>query len=130
MKTNSDGTDVFEGTGNKGIIGEQEGNLSSLTDSNADRHRLIDEFCAHDGLMHFSGSKDEAEEKVEVEPIKEETKVMTRSEHKKADIAPPPASKAPYPTGRKACSLSPKSTSFKTTRAVSLTEMPKVPLST
>jgi len=127
---NADGTDVVEGTGNKGVIGEQEGNPSSLTDSNADRRRLIDEFCAHDGLTHFSDSKDEAEEKVGVEPIKEETEVMTRSEHKKADIAPPPASKAPYPTGRRACSLSPKLTSFKTAKAISPTQTPKVPLST
>jgi len=41
---NADGTDAFEGTGNEGIIGEQEGNLSGLTDSNADQRRLIDEF--------------------------------------------------------------------------------------
>jgi len=38
---NADGTDAFEGTGNEGIVGEQEGNLSSLADSNADRRRLI-----------------------------------------------------------------------------------------
>jgi len=81
--------------------------------------------------MHFSDSEDEAEEKVEVEPIKEETKVMTRSEHKRADIAPPPASKAPhYPTGRRARSLSPKSMSSKTTKAASSHQAPKVPLST
>jgi len=55
---------------------------------------------------------------------------MTRSEHKKEDIAPPPASKAPYPTGRRACSLSPKSTSSKTTKAASPHQAPKVPLST
>jgi len=121
----TDGTDVVEGTGNEGVIGEQEGNLSGLTDSNADRRRLIDEFYAHDGIMDFSDSEDEAEEKAEVEPIKEETKVMTRSEHKKANIAPPPASKAPYPTGRKARSLSPKSTSFKTTKVASPSQTPK-----
>jgi len=97
----TDGRDAVEGTSNKGIIGEQEGNLSSLTDSNTDRRRLIDEFYAHDGLMHFSDSEEEAEEKVEARPIKEETKVMTRSEHAKASIAPPPASKAPYPKNRK-----------------------------
>jgi len=34
---NADGTDAFAGTGNEGIVGEQEGNLSSLTDSNTDR---------------------------------------------------------------------------------------------
>jgi len=50
----TDGEDAVEGTGNEGIIGEQEGNLSSLTDSNTDRRRLIDEFYSHDGLMHFS----------------------------------------------------------------------------
>ena len=44
----ADGTDVFAGTGNEGIVGEQEGNISSLTDSNTDRRRLIDEFYAHD----------------------------------------------------------------------------------
>jgi len=80
--------------------------------------------------MHFLDSEDEAEEKVEVEPIKEATKVMTRSEHKKADIAPPSASKAPYPTGRRARSLSTKSTSSKTTNATSPHQAPKVPLST
>jgi len=61
---NADGTDAFEGTGNKGVIGEQEGDLCGLTDSNTDRRRLIDEFCAHDKLTHFSDSKDEAEEKL------------------------------------------------------------------
>jgi len=33
----TDGRDAVEGTGNKGIVGEQEGNLSSLTNSNTDR---------------------------------------------------------------------------------------------
>jgi len=47
--------------------------------------------------------------------------VMTRNEHRKAHVAPPPASKAPYPTPRKVRSLSPKSLRSKTT---------KVPLST
>ena len=46
---------------------------------------------------------------------------MTRSEHEKAQIAPPPASKAPCLTRRKAHSLSPKSLRSKTV---------KVPLST
>ena len=32
----ADGEDVVEGTDNEGVIGEQEGNLSSLTDSNPD----------------------------------------------------------------------------------------------
>jgi len=32
----TDGRDVVEGAGNEGVVGEQEGNLSSLTDSNAD----------------------------------------------------------------------------------------------
>jgi len=77
----TNGRDVVEGTGNEGVVGEQEGNLSGLTDSNADQRRLIDEFYAHCGLMHFSDSEDEAKEKVEVGPAKEETKVMTRSEH-------------------------------------------------
>jgi len=62
----TNGRGVVEGTGNEGIIGEQEGNLSSLTDSNTDRRQLIDEFYAHDGLMYFSDSEDEAEEKIEV----------------------------------------------------------------
>jgi len=116
---------VVEGTGNEGIVGEQEGNLSSLTDSNPDRRRLIDEFYSHDGLMHFSDSEDKAEEKTEVENTKEETKVMTRSEYEKANIAPPPASKAPYPKGRRTCSLSPKLTSFKTTQTTSPPQTPK-----
>jgi len=52
--------------------------------------------------MHFLDSEDEAEEKVEAEPVKEETKVMTRSECEKANIAPPPASKAPTSVPRTA----------------------------
>jgi len=42
--------------------------LASLTHSNADQHRLIDEFYAHDGLMHFSDSEDknDAEDEEEV----------------------------------------------------------------
>jgi len=121
---NADGTDVFAGTGNEGVVGEQEGNLSSLTNSNADRRGVIDDFYALEGLQHFLDSDDECdledkdevffEEKAKVGTSKEETKVMTRSEHKKADIAPLPASKAPYPAGRRARSLSPKSTSSKT----------------
>jgi len=50
---NADGTDVFAGTGNEGVVGEREGNLSSLTDSNADRRQLIDDFYALEGLQHF-----------------------------------------------------------------------------
>ena len=123
-------TSSIEETGNEGIIGEQEGNLSSLTDSNTDRRRLVDEFYAHDGLMHFSDSKDEAEEKVERKPIKEETKVMTRSEYERAKIAPPPASKAPYPKDRRSRSLSPKPTSQLDTKTTSPSQTPKVPLST
>jgi len=127
---NADGTDVLTGTGNGGIVGEQELNLSSLTDFNANRRRLIDDFYALEGLQHFSDSDDECDpedksevffEKDKVYANKKETKVMTRNEHKKANIAPPPASKAPYPTGRRARFLSPKPTSLQTT---------KVPLST
>jgi len=122
----TDGKDVVEGTGNKGIIGEQEGNLSSLTDSNTDRRRLIDEFYSHGGLMHFWDSEDDTKEKVEVRTTKEETKVMTRSECEKASIAPPPASKAPYPKDRRTRSLSPKPTSLKTTKTTSPPQTPKV----
>jgi len=43
---NIDGTDAVAGTGDEGIVGEQELNLSSLTDSDANRHRLIDDFYA------------------------------------------------------------------------------------
>jgi len=118
--------DVVEGTGNEGIIGEQDGNLSSLANSNTDRCQLIDEFYSHDGLMHFSDSEDEAKEKVEVETNKEETKVMTRSKYEKASIAPPPASKAPYPKDRRTHSLSPKPTSLKTTKTTSPPQTPKV----
>ena len=61
---------------------------------------------------HDPKDKDEVffEEEAKVETGKEETKVMTRSEHKKANIAPPSAGKAPCPKGRRARSLSPKST--------------------
>jgi len=105
-------------------------NLSSLTDFNANRRQLIDDFHALEGLQHFSDSDDECDpkdkgeiflEKDKVGANKEETKVMTRNEYKKANIAPPPVSKAPYPTGRRARSLSPKPTSSKDA---------KVPLST
>jgi hypothetical protein len=122
------GKDVIEGTGNEGIIGEQEGNTSGLTDSDTDQRRHIDEFYSHDGLMHFSDSEAEAEEKVEVGTNKEETKVMTRSEYKKANIAPPPASKAPYPKVCKTRSLSPKPTNLKTTKTTSPPQRPKVTL--
>jgi len=33
---NADGTDAFEGSGNEGVVGEQEGNVSSLTNSDTD----------------------------------------------------------------------------------------------
>mgnify|MGYP000558696312 CR=1 FL=1 len=136
---NADGTDVDAGTGGEGIVGEQELNLSSLTDFNENRRRLIDDFYALEGLQHFSGSDDECDpkdkgevflEKDKVETNKEETKVMTRNEYKKANIAPPPASKAPYPTGRRARSLSPKLTSSKPTKTTSPKQTPKVPHST
>jgi len=52
---------------------------------------------------------------------------MTGNEHKKANIAPPPASKAPYPTGRRARSLSPKPASSKTAKATSPSQTSKVP---
>jgi len=132
-------TDAVAGTGSKGIVGEQELNLSSLTDFNENRRRLIDDFYALEGLQHFSDSDDECDpkdkgevflEKDEVETNKEETKVMTRNEHKKANIAPPPASKAPHPTGRRARSLSPKLTSSKPTMTTSPKQTPKVPHST
>ena len=78
--------------------------------------------------MHFEDSEDKdkvVEEKVKVGTDKEETKVMTRSECKKASIAPPPASKAPYPKGRRTHSLSPKPTSLKTTKTASPPQTPK-----
>jgi len=127
---NADGTDVFAGTANEGIVGEQEGNLSSLTDFNTNQRRLIDEFYAQEGLMHFSDSEDEAEDPGEVFFDKTEAKVMTRSEYAKAEIAPPPASKAPYPKNRRSRSLSPKPTSQSTLKTPSPVQMPKVPLST
>ena len=55
---------------------------------------------------------------------------MTRTEHKKAGIAPPPASEAPYPTDRRARSLSPKLMSSKSTLTTSSHKTPKAPLST
>jgi len=57
---NANGTDTFAGTGNEGVVGEQEGNdLSGLTHSNADRRRLVDDFCALEGPQHFLDSDDE-----------------------------------------------------------------------
>ena len=41
-----EGKDMSESTSNKGIVGEQEGNLSSLTNGNTDRRRLVNEFCS------------------------------------------------------------------------------------
>jgi len=121
---------VFIVAANEGIVGEQEGNLSSLTDFNTNQRRLIDEFYAQEGLMHFSDSKDEAEDPGKVFCDKAETKVMTRSEYGKAEIAPPPASKAPYPKNRRSRSLSPKPTSQSTLKTTSPDQTPKVPLST
>jgi len=115
----TNGRDAVEGTGDKGVIGEQEGNLSGITNGNPDQCRLIDEFYSHDGLMHFLDSEDEVEEKTKVENTKEETKVMTRCEHEKANIAPPTASKAPCPKGHRTRSLSPKPTSLETIKAAS-----------
>jgi len=91
---------------------------------------LIDEFYAQEGLMHFSDSKDKADDECEVFFDKAETKVMTRSEYAKAEIAPPPASKAPYPRNRRSRSLSPKPTSQSTPKTTSPVQTPKVPLST
>jgi len=136
---NADGTDVVTGTGSEGIVGEQELNLSSLTDSDTNRCRLIDDFYALEGLRHFSDSDDEVDpedkgevflEKDKVGTNKEETKVMTRDECKKAGIAPPPAYKAACPEGRRARSLSPKLTSSKTTKTASPKQTPKGPHST
>jgi len=83
--------------------------------------------------MHFLDSEDKcnAEDKEEVFfEERGEAKVMTRSVHEKADIAPPPAGKAPCPTGRRAHSLSPKSTSSTTAKAAGPHQAPNVPLST
>jgi len=133
-----DGTDAVAGTGDEGIVGEQELNLSSLTDTDTNRRRLIDDFYAQEGIQHFSESDEESEpedkgevffEKDKVGANKEETKVMTRDEYKKANIAPPPAYKAPYPKNRRARSSSPKFTSPRPTKAVS-SKQTKVPLST
>jgi len=55
---------------------------------------------------------------------------MTRNERKKANIAPPPASKAPCPTVRRARSLSPVPASSKATKAAPPKQTPKVPFST
>jgi len=69
--------------------------------------------------MHFSDSEDEAKDPGEVFFDKAEAKVMTRSEYAKAEIAPPPASKAPYPKNRRSRSLSPKPTSQSTLKVQS-----------
>jgi len=121
-----EGKDVITGKGNEGIIGEQEGDASGLTDSNTNRRRLIDEFYSHGGLLHFSDSEDKDEVKGKVGTNKEETKVMTRSEYEKANIHPPPASKVPYPENCKARSVSPKPTSHKDAKTFSPPQMPRV----
>jgi len=120
------GKGVIEGEGNKGIVGEQEGNTSGLTDSDTDRRRLIDEFYSQDGLNKFFDSEDEDKERGKVGINKEETKVMTRSEYEKAGVVPPPASKAAYPANRKPRSVSPKLTSPKTPKTTSPTQTPKI----
>jgi len=131
---NIDGTDAVAGTGDEGIVGEQELNLSSLTDTDANRRRLIDDFYAQEGMLYFSESDEEGEpedkgevffEKDKVGANKEETKVMTRDEYKKANIALPPAYKAPYPKDRRARSLSPKFTSPRPTKPTSPKQTPR-----
>ena len=72
--------------------------------------------------MHFSDSEDEAKEKIEVGPDKEETEVMTGSKHKKANIAPPP----PHPKNRRNRSLSLKPTSLESSKTTSPPQTPKV----
>jgi len=62
---------------NEGIVSEQEGNISNLTNSDPDHRRLIEEFYAQDGIIQFSDSRDEVEEEAKVTSKKEETKVMT-----------------------------------------------------
>jgi len=64
----ADGTDVFAGIGDEVVVGEQEGDISGLTNSNADRHQLIDDFYAPEGLQHFLDSEDkhDPEDKNEV----------------------------------------------------------------
>jgi len=57
---NIDGTDAVAGTGDKGIVGEQELNLSSLTDSDPNRRRLVDNFYAQEGIQHFSEDDEES----------------------------------------------------------------------
>jgi len=52
---------------------------------------------------------------------------MTGDEHKKANIAPPPAHKAPCPKGRRARSLSPKLASSKPAKPAGPKQTPKVP---
>jgi len=48
-----EGKDMSESTSNEGVVGEQEGNFSGLTNSDADQRRLFHEFCAQDGPQHF-----------------------------------------------------------------------------
>jgi len=76
---NADGTDAVAGTGNEGIVSEQELNLSGLTDFDANQRQLIDDFCALEGLQHFSDSDEECDPKTKVKPFSRRTKsVPTR----------------------------------------------------
>jgi len=127
--------DGIEGEVSESIIGEQEGDTSGLIESDTDRHQLVDEFYAQDGLWKFSDSEDEAEDKGEVGTKEQEAKVMTRSECEKAGIKPPPVDEVPYPANRKPRSVSPKPTSPKITKttspkqqtkATSLKQSPKI----
>jgi len=114
------------GKGDEGIIGEQEGNTSGLTESKTDRRQQVDEFHAQEGAWNFSDSEDKAKDKQQAETGKEETKVWTRSECEKAGIKPPPVNQAGHPQSRKSCSTSPKPTSHKIPKVISPMQSPKV----
>jgi len=83
---------------------------------------LIDEFCEEDGPCKFSDSEDKDERKGKVDLNKEETKVITRTECKKAGVVPPPVSGAACPEVPKPRSVVPKPTSRKTPKPNSATK--------
>jgi len=113
------GKDVIEGEGNKSIIGEQKAitPVSPIVIQ-------TDEFYSQDGLLKFLESEDKDKGKVRTNV--EETKAMTRSECKKAGVAPPPASKAACPVNRKTRSVFPKTTSDNTPKTASTKQQTKI----
>jgi len=112
LDDNTSSRESFKGGDSEGIVGERVDDTSGLTDGGRWK---IDELCAQEGVWNFPDSKAKAEDEQQAKPTVEETKVMTRSEAKKAGIHPPPVNEAEHPDNqnRKSRSTSSKQTSPK-----------------